>query len=80
MENDVTFTDVQHQVIQWILEVEYDLKQDWNNEKTEMQLQLQSLYMIKANLDYIQKTGNQIFRSSIKLTKFGDPKKQKKTL
>ena len=49
----------------WILDVQFDLSQDWNDEKVLMQQQLQNLLIAKANLEHILKTGGQILQSSI---------------
>ena len=49
----------------WIEDVQFDLTQDWNEEKELMLVQLQQLIIAKSNLELILKTGNQILRSSI---------------
>mgnify|MGYP006281093867 CR=1 FL=1 len=61
-----TFTEVQEIVNEWLQEVEFDLKQDWNQDKKNMILQQQSLVNIKIELQNIKKIGGQIFQSSIK--------------
>lgn len=45
--------------------IQYDLRQDWNEEKEIMTIQLQSMIIAKANLEFIMSTGGQIFESSI---------------
>ena len=60
------FTQVSESINEWIEEVNFDLKQDWNEDKESMFIQLQSLLIIKANLENIEILGGQIFRSSIK--------------
>lgn len=62
----LTFTEIQEQINSWIVDVNFDLQQDWNEEKEKMFIQLQSLFSIKSNMDNIEKIGGQIFSSSIK--------------
>ena len=64
MEN-LTITQTIKQLEIWIEDVQFDLTQDWNEEKELMMIQLQQLIIAKSNLELILKTGNQIFRSSI---------------
>ena len=59
------FEQIQNQLDEWILEVTYDLKQDWNDDKENMKIQLQLLLNAKANLGLISQMGGQIFSSSI---------------
>ena len=60
----LTFEQIKNEIETWISEVNFDLQQDWNEEK--MEIQLQSLLNIKSNLDNIENLGGQIFSSSIK--------------
>ena len=64
MEN-LTLTQTIEQLEIWIEDVQFDLTQDWNEEKELMLVQLQQLIIAKSNLELILKTGNQIFCSSI---------------
>ena len=64
MEN-LTLTQTIEQLEIWIEDVQFDLTQDWNEEKELMLVQLQQLIIAKSNLELILKTGNQILRSSI---------------
>jgi len=64
MEN-FTLTQTIKQLEIWIEEVQFDLTQDWNEEKELMMVQLQQLIIAKSNLELILKTGGQILRSSI---------------
>ena len=64
--NDViTLTDVIDKLNTWIGDVQFDLTEDWNEEKALMQQQLQQLLVAKANLELIKETGGQILSSSI---------------
>ena len=63
---NLTFTQIQQEIENWINEANFDLKQDWNDDKENMFIQLQSLLAIKSNMDNIEKIGGQIFRSTIK--------------
>ena len=63
----ITFTETLKELEIWIDNVQFDLEQDWNEEKEEMQLQLQQLLIAKANLEQVMKHGKQIFSSSITL-------------
>ena len=63
----ITFTETLKQLEIWIDNVQFDLEQDWNEEKEEMQIQLQQLLIAKANLEQVMKHGKQIFSSSISL-------------
>ena len=60
-----TFTQTIEQIDTWIQDVQFDLTQDWNDDKESMSTQLQQLMIAKANLELILKTGGQIFDSSI---------------
>ena len=64
MEN-LTLTQMIEKLEIWIEDVQFDLTQDWNEEKELMLVQLQQLIIAKSNLELILKTGNQIFCSSI---------------
>ena len=64
MEN-LTLTQMIEKLEIWIEDVQFDLTQDWNEEKELMMVQLQQLIIAKSNLELILKTGNQIFCSSI---------------
>ena len=64
MEN-LTLTQMIEKLEIWIEDVQFDLTQDWNEEKELMLVQLQQLIIAKSNLELILKTGNQILRSSI---------------
>jgi hypothetical protein len=63
----ITFTETLKELEIWIDNVQFDLEQDWNEEKEEMQIQLQQLLIAKANLEQVMKHGKQIFSSSISL-------------
>lgn len=64
--NDViTLTDVIDKLNTWIGDVQFDLTEDWNEEKPLMQQQLQQLLVAKSNLELIKQTGGQILSSSI---------------
>ena len=65
MKETIKFTDIIEQLNESILNVQYDLQQDWNEDKVLMSIQLQQLLIAKANLEVILQTGGQIFRSSI---------------
>lgn len=65
MEN-LTLTQTIEQLSIWIEDVQFDLTQDWNEEKELMVVQLQQLIIAKSNLELILKTGGQILRSSIR--------------
>ncbi len=67
MANNINFTQVQETVDAWINEVNHDLQADWNDDKQKMQIQLQNLLIVKANLENIKQTGGQIFSSSISI-------------
>jgi ATP-dependent protease HslVU (ClpYQ) peptidase subunit len=62
---DLTFTQTIQQIDTWIQDVQFDLTQDWNDDKELMLTQLQQLMIAKSNLELILKTGGQIFDSSI---------------
>ena len=63
----ITLTDTLKELDIWIDNVQFDLIQNWNEEKQEMQIQLQQLLTAKANLEQVMKHGKQIFSSSIPL-------------
>lgn len=65
MYNPTTFTQVSEAINEWIVDVNYDLQQDWNEDKQRMFIQLQNLLTIKANLENIKNLGGQIFSSAI---------------
>lgn len=65
MKTDLTFTEIQETIETWINDTNFDLQQDWNEEKEKMFIQLQCLLTIKSNLDNIENLGGQIFSSSI---------------
>ena len=58
-------TETIEQMDIWIIDVQSDLQEDWNEEKPLMQIQLQQLLIAKANLEAILKSGGQILNSSI---------------
>jgi len=64
MEN-LTLTQIIEKLEIWIEDVQFDLTEDWNEEKELMLVQLQQLIIAKSSLELILKTGNQILRSSI---------------
>jgi ATP-dependent protease HslVU (ClpYQ) peptidase subunit len=65
MKETIKFTDIIEQLNESILNVQFDLQKDWNQEKQLMYIQLQQLLIAKANLELILQTGGQIFMSSI---------------
>jgi ATP-dependent protease HslVU (ClpYQ) peptidase subunit len=62
---NLTITETIQQIDTWIEDVQFDLTQDWNDDKELMSVQLQQLMVAKSNLELILKTGGQIFDSSI---------------
>ncbi len=52
----------------WIADCQFDLSQDWlsDQDRNEMQVQLQNLIIAKGNLDAVNSLGGQIFKSVIK--------------
>ena len=60
-----TLTEIIEQLNWSIQNVQYDLQQDWNEDKVLMSIQLQQLLIAKANLELILQTDGQIFSSSI---------------
>ncbi len=62
---NLTLTETIQQIDTWIEDVQFDLTQDWNDDKELMSVQLQQLMVAKSNLELILKTGGQIFDSSI---------------
>lgn len=65
MYKPTTFKEVSEAINEWIVDVNYDLQQDWNEDKQRMFIQLQNLLTIKANLENIKNLGGQIFSSAI---------------
>ena len=63
--DEITLTNVIDKLNVWISDVQFDLTEDWNEEKHLMQQQLQQLLVAKANLELIKETGGQILSSSI---------------
>lgn len=63
---NLTLTQTIEQLSIWIEDVQFDLTQDWNEEKEVMMVQLQQLIIAKSNLELILKTGGQILSSSVK--------------
>lgn len=63
--DEITLTNIINKLNIWIGDVQFDLTEDWNEEKTLMQQQLQQLLVAKSNLELIKKTGGQILSSSI---------------
>jgi hypothetical protein len=63
--DEITLTNVIDKLNIWIGDVQFDLTEDWNEEKPLMQQQLQQLLVAKANLELIKETGGQILSSSI---------------
>ena len=63
---NLTFEQIKNEIDNWINESNFDLHQDWNEDKEKMFIQLQSLLCIKSNLENIDKLGGQIFQSTIK--------------
>ncbi len=66
MEN-LTLTQTIKQLQIWIENCQFDLSSDWieDNDKREMEQQLQNLLIAKANLEALINRGEQIFSSSI---------------
>ena len=69
MKTDLTFTEIQQTIENWIVDTNFDLQKDWNDDKQNMLVQLQFLLTIKSNLQSIENLGGQIFSSTIKLWK-----------
>jgi len=63
---NLTFERIKNEIDKWIIDTNFDLQQDWNEDKEKMFIQLQSLLCIKSNLENIEKLGGQIFQSTIK--------------
>mgnify|MGYP003131776987 CR=1 FL=1 len=61
----LTLTQIKEQLDVWIDNVNFDLTQEWCEDKSTMFIQLQNLLTIKSNIENIQNTGGQIFQSSI---------------
>ena len=66
MTKDLTFTEIQETIEKWIIDTNFDLQQDWNDDKQNMLIQLQCLLIIKSNLQSVENLAGQIFSSSIK--------------
>ena len=64
---NLTFERIKNEIDKWIIDTNFDLQQDWNEDKEKMFIQLQSLLCIKSNLENIEKLGGQIFQSTIKI-------------
>jgi hypothetical protein len=64
---NLTFERIKNEIDKWIIDTNFDLQQDWNEDKEKMFIQLQSLLSIKSNLENIEKLGGQIFQSTIKI-------------
>jgi hypothetical protein len=62
---NLTLEQIKNEIEIWITDTNFDLQQDWNEEKEKMFLQLQSLLSIKSNIENIENLGGQIFRSTI---------------
>jgi ATP-dependent protease HslVU (ClpYQ) peptidase subunit len=60
-----TLTEIIEQLNWSIQNVQYDLQQEWNEDKVLMSIQLQQLLIAKANLELVLQTDGQIFSSSI---------------
>ena len=65
LNEEITLTSIVDKLNIWINDVQFDLTQDWNEEKPLMQQQLQQLLIAKSNLELIKETGGQILSSSI---------------
>ena len=65
LNDEITLTNILNKLNIWIGNVQFDLTEDWNEEKALMQQQLQQLLVAKANLELIKETGGQILSSSI---------------
>lgn len=63
----LTLTEIKETIDLWIMDTTFDIQQDWNDEAELMKIQLQSLIAVKGHLDFIEKSGNQIFSSVISL-------------
>lgn len=63
----LTLTEMIEKLDEWIENTQGDLNSDWIEEqdKREMQQQLQNLITAKGNLELIMNTGSQIFNSVI---------------
>ena len=62
---NLTLEQIKNEIEIWIIDTNFDLQQDWNEEKEKMFLQLQSLLSIKSNIENIENLGGQIFQSTI---------------
>ncbi len=65
--DNLTLTQIIQQTGTWIEDAQCDLSSDWITEqdRREMQLQLQNLIIAKANLEALNNLGGQIFSSVI---------------
>ena len=63
----LTLTEMIEKLDEWIENTQGDINSDWIEEqdKKEMQQQLQNLIISKGNLELIMNTGEQIFNSVI---------------
>ena len=63
----LTLTETLEQLQVWIEDCQFDLTSDWIEEedKREMEQQLQNLLIAKANLEALKNRGGQIFQSVI---------------
>ena len=63
----LTLTEMIEKLDEWIENTQGDINSDWIEEqdKREMQQQLQNLIISKGNLELIMNTGEQIFNSVI---------------
>ena len=50
---NLTLEQIKNEIEIWITDTNFDLQQDWNEEKEKMFLQLQSLLSIKSNIENI---------------------------
>jgi len=51
-----TLTQIIEKLNEWAIDTQYDLKQDWNEEKELTAIHLQMLLTAKANLEMIKQT------------------------
>jgi hypothetical protein len=61
-----TLTEIIETLNNWAIDTQYDLKQDWNEEKELTAIHLQLLLTAKANLEMIKQTAKKN-EASIKL-------------
>ena len=62
---EITLTSIVDKLNIWISDVQFDLTENWNEDKPLMEQQLQQLLIAKSNLELIKETGGQILSSSI---------------